>query len=86
MKHWAGSGSSKLLILKNCCDRNFSVPNEELLTAKNNIAYRRDLASPLSEVLGVLLFTIVLYYGGRLVLRGELLEASAFPWFPGYLL
>jgi len=56
--------------------------NDELLKAKNSIAYRRDLASPLSEVMGVLLFTIVLYYGGRLVLKGQLLEASA---FLGYL-
>ena len=37
--------------------------NEELLSAKNSIGYRRDLASPLSEVLGVILFTAVLYYG-----------------------
>lgn len=57
--------------------------NEELLTAKNKIAYKKDLASPLSEVLGVLLFTLVLYYGGRLVLRNELLEASAFLGFLG---
>lgn len=55
--------------------------NEELLSAKNNIAYRRDLASPLSEVLGVLLFTAVLYYGGRLVVQNQLLEASAFLGF-----
>jgi subfamily B ATP-binding cassette protein MsbA len=63
--------------------RKFFSTNEELLAAKNSIGYRRDLASPLSEVLGVLLFTIVLYYGGRLVLRGELLEASAFLGFLG---
>jgi len=63
--------------------RKFFSTNEELLVAKNNIGYRRDLASPLSEVLGVLLFTIVLYYGGRLVFRGELLEASAFLGFLG---
>lgn len=56
--------------------------NEELLHAKNQISYRRDLASPLSEVMGVMLFTIVLYYGGRLVLRNQLLEASV---FLGYL-
>jgi len=56
--------------------------NDELLKAKNNISYRRDLASPLSEVMGVLLFTVVLYYGGRLVLNNQLLEASA---FLGYL-
>ena len=61
----------------------FLKTSNELLAAKNNISYRRDLASPLSEVLGVLLFTIVFYYGGRLVLRGELLEASAFLGFLG---
>ena len=33
--------------------------------------------------MGVILFTAVLYYGGRLVLRGELLEASAFLGFLG---
>jgi subfamily B ATP-binding cassette protein MsbA len=59
----------------------FVKTNEELLTAKNNIAYRRDLASPLSEVLGVFLFTAVLYYGGSLVLKNQLLEASAFLGF-----
>lgn len=57
--------------------------NTELLQAKNRISYRRDLASPLSEVMGVLLFTAILYYGGRLVLNREIaLEASA---FIGYL-
>jgi subfamily B ATP-binding cassette protein MsbA len=61
----------------------FFKTNEELLTAKNKISYRRDLASPLSEVLGVILFTAVLYYGGRLVLKNQLLEASAFLGFLG---
>jgi subfamily B ATP-binding cassette protein MsbA len=56
--------------------------NEDLLNSKNSISYRRDLASPLSEVMGVTLFTIVLYYGGRLVLNNQLLEASV---FIGYL-
>ncbi|MBK5271388.1 MAG: ABC transporter ATP-binding protein [Bacteroidia bacterium] len=61
----------------------FFKTNEELLAAKNSISYRRDLASPLSEVLGVILFTAVLYYGGRLVLQNQLLEASAFLGFLG---
>ena len=55
--------------------------SDELLRAKNRISYRRDLASPLSEVLGVMLFTGVLWYGGQMVLRGQLLEASAFLGF-----
>jgi subfamily B ATP-binding cassette protein MsbA len=57
--------------------------NRDLLHAKNSISYRRDMASPLSEVMGVMLFTAVLYYGGRLVLRNELLEASVFLGFLG---
>jgi subfamily B ATP-binding cassette protein MsbA len=57
--------------------------NSELLTSKNKIGYRRDLASPLSETMGILLFTGVLYYGGRLVLNGELLEAPVFLGFLG---
>ncbi|OSZ80790.1 antibiotic ABC transporter ATP-binding protein [Chitinophagaceae bacterium IBVUCB2] len=61
----------------------FFKTNQELLQAKNSISYKRDLASPLSEVMGVMLFTAVLYYGGRLVLRNELLEASAFLGFLG---
>lgn len=52
--------------------------NRDLLDAKNKIGYRRDLASPVSEVLGVLLFTAVLYYGGQLVLRGQLLSGASF--------
>lgn len=61
----------------------FRKNNAELLAAKNRIAYRRDLASPLSEVMGVMLFSAILYYGGRLVLNKEIpLEASA---FIGYL-
>jgi subfamily B ATP-binding cassette protein MsbA len=62
--------------------RRFFKGNEELLHSKNKIGYRRDLASPLSEVMGVMLFTSVLYYGGRLVLNNQLLEASV---FLGYL-
>ena len=61
----------------------FFKTNKELLVAKNKVSYRRDLSSPLSEVLGVILFTAVLYYGGRLVLRNEFLEASAFLGFLG---
>lgn len=67
----------KLLRLK------FFKGNQELLASKNKISYRRDLASPLSEVMGVILFAAVLYSGGRLVLNNELLEASVFLGFLG---
>jgi subfamily B ATP-binding cassette protein MsbA len=61
----------------------FEKNNAELLEAKNKIGYRRDLASPLSEVMGVILFTAVLYFGGRLVLNDNLLSAPVFLGFLG---
>ncbi len=45
--------------------------NESLLTVKNKIGYRRDLASPMSEFLGVVIFTLILYFGGVLVLSNQ---------------
>lgn len=63
--------------------KKFKESNQRLLEARNRIGYRRDLASPLSEVMGVALFTGVLYYGGRLVLQQQLLEAAAFIGFLG---
>ena len=62
-------------LLKN---RFFSV-NNELLNAKNHIGYRRDLASPLSEFMGVVIFCGILWFGGQLVLKKELLGAICFP-------
>jgi subfamily B ATP-binding cassette protein MsbA len=51
--------------------------NDDLLHAKNHIGYRRDLASPMSELLGVIMFAIILWYGGSGILSGRLpLEAS----------
>jgi ATP-binding cassette, subfamily B, bacterial MsbA len=42
--------------------------NAELNHIRNKINFRRDMASPLSEVLGVLVLSGVLWFGGRLVL------------------
>ncbi|MCC6290144.1 MAG: ATP-binding cassette domain-containing protein, partial [Chitinophagaceae bacterium] len=36
---------------------------------RKNMAARRDLASPLTEVLGVIVLCVILYFGGRLVLE-----------------
>ncbi len=48
--------------------RRFVSENEKLLEIKNKAIRRRDLASPVSETLGILAVCTVLYYGGRLVL------------------
>ncbi|MBS1620748.1 MAG: ABC transporter ATP-binding protein [Bacteroidetes bacterium] len=53
--------------------------NNNLLQSKNKISFRRDLASPLSEFLGVLIFAVILWFGGRLILKNEItLEAALF--------
>ncbi|MBL7739147.1 MAG: ABC transporter ATP-binding protein [Chitinophagaceae bacterium] len=57
----------------------FNKINDELLTAKNKISRRRDMASPVSEVLGVIVFVGILWFGGQLVLGKRIpLDASDF--------
>ena len=42
--------------------------NDDLFHIRNKMNARRDLASPLTETLGVMILCIILYFGGRLVL------------------
>lgn len=57
----------------------FNKINDELLTAKNKISRRRDLASPMSEFLGVLVFIGILWFGGQMIIARTIdLTASTF--------
>lgn len=58
----------------------FAGINEELLDAKNKISRRRDMASPMSELLGVMVFVGILWFGGQMILNNSLdgLQASSF--------
>jgi ATP-binding cassette, subfamily B, bacterial MsbA len=56
----------------------FTQQNNDLLKIKNRANRRRDLASPVSEVLGITAIVCVLWYGGRLVLRGAFLDPGDF--------
>jgi ABC-type multidrug transport system fused ATPase/permease subunit len=47
----------------------FDTESRELLSIKNKAIRRRDLASPVSETLGIVAVCCVLYYGGTLVLQ-----------------
>jgi len=58
--------------------RKFENQNNELLVIKNRVNRRRDLASPVSEVLGIAAVVCVLWYGGRLVLRNSFLDPGDF--------
>jgi subfamily B ATP-binding cassette protein MsbA len=57
--------------------------NDRLLHTRNRMGYRRDLASPMSETLGIMVFCAVLLYGGSLVLTDQTLEGSVFIAFLG---
>jgi len=51
--------------------RKFEEENEAMYHLKNKANRRRDLASPVSEALGVTAVLCILWYGGRLVLSGD---------------
>ena len=60
----------------------FNKENKDLLLIKNKAIRRRDLASPVSETLGILAVCCVLYYGGTLVLQKDFsLSGPAFLTF-----
>lgn len=64
--------------------RKFSGINESLLTLKNRINRRRDLASPISETMGVFVFCCILLYGGFLIFsKKSVLEGAMFMTYLG---
>ena len=65
--------------------KKFEEHNEALFHIKNKMQYRRDLASPLSEFLGILVLCAILYFGGQMVLGSSAggLTAAGFIWYIG---
>lgn len=61
----------------------FTSENNILFRIKNKINHRRDLASPISEFLGVVVLCIVLFFGGRLALSGK--AGIGAPEFIGFI-
>lgn len=54
----------------------FHKVNDELFHVRKKMGARRDLASPLTELLGVMVLCTILYFGGRLVLENNGLEGK----------
>ncbi|MEO8582259.1 MAG: ABC transporter ATP-binding protein [Flavitalea sp.] len=52
--------------------------NDTLTTLRNKMIFRRDLASPMSEFLGVVVLCCVLYFGGRLVFSHSGIQPDTF--------
>jgi subfamily B ATP-binding cassette protein MsbA len=49
--------------------KKFAAISSDWETARNHIGFRRDLASPASEMMGVAIFAGILWFGGRLVIQ-----------------
>lgn len=52
--------------------------NNVLFRTRNRIAARRELASPLSETMGVIVVSIILWVGGKMVFSGTGFEGAEF--------
>lgn len=59
-------------------NKKFSNIAKRIFTFSNNLIHRQSLASPMSEFLGIAVFGVILYYGGRLVLIEKTLTGEAF--------
>ena len=69
---------------ENVLRKKFLSTNEDLFHIRNKMQFRRDLASPLSEFLGVMVLCGILFFGGRLVLNGGFgLEPEGFIMYIG---
>jgi subfamily B ATP-binding cassette protein MsbA len=66
----------KAFLVEKLLSSRFYKVNSELFHIRKRMAARRDLAAPLSEVMGVIVLSIILYFGGRLVLEDSGLEAK----------
>ncbi|MDT0690221.1 ABC transporter ATP-binding protein [Salegentibacter sp. F188] len=61
--------------------KKFTDSTNRLNKILNSLLHRQDLASPLSEFLGVVVITVILWFGGNMVLIEGSMEASVFIGF-----
>jgi ATP-binding cassette, subfamily B, bacterial MsbA len=66
----------KAFLAEKLLSTRFHRVNADLFEIRKKMGARRDLASPLTEVLGVIVLSTILYFGGRLVLEENGLEAK----------
>lgn len=63
--------------------KRFTDSTQRFNTYANNLSYRQNLASPISEFLGILVIGILLWYGGTMVLIDKTLGGSEFVAYMG---
>ncbi len=52
--------------------------NNTLFRTRNRIAARRELASPMSETMGIIVVSIILWFGGKMVFAGNGFDGATF--------
>ena len=57
--------------------------NNLLFRTRNRIAARRELASPLSETMGIIVVSIILWIGGKMVFAGNGFDGASFIMYIG---
>jgi subfamily B ATP-binding cassette protein MsbA len=72
----AGLRVIKAFLAEKLLSGRFHNVNNQLFSIRKKMGARRDLASPLTEVLGVIVLCTILYFGGRLVLEGNGLKGE----------
>ena len=68
----------KIFNAENAFSKKFSESTKRLYKFSNSVINRKNLASPLSEFLGICSITAILWYGGMMVLKENSLDASTF--------
>lgn len=68
----------KIFNAENAFSKKFYESTNRLYKFSNSVINRKNLASPLSEFLGICSITAILWYGGMMVLKENSLDASTF--------
>ncbi len=68
----------KIFNAENAFSKKFSESTNRLYRFSNTVINKKNLAGPLSEFLGICSITIILWYGGMMVLKENSLDASTF--------
>ncbi|MBC7426138.1 MAG: ABC transporter ATP-binding protein [Bacteroidia bacterium] len=71
----------KAFVAEKIFSNKFSVINETSTKANIRVNHRGDLASPVSETLGIVVAAVVLWFGGNMVFNGELLPSVFIAYF-----
>lgn len=77
-EHISGIQIIKSYVAERRVHKHFSDSNQRYFRYMNKTMFRRDLSSPVSEVLGALILVVIVWYGGNLILNTNELEADFF--------